>query len=43
MIWATRRLAMPGQRALNELCPDGFKHYMQSLRVVDKLEKDGRA
>ena len=28
---------------LNEdLCPDGFKHYMQSLRVVDKLEKDGR-
>ena len=31
-----------GERALNELCPDGFKHYMQSLRVVDKLEKDGR-
>lgn len=23
-------------------CADGFKHYMQSLRVVDKLEKDGR-
>ena len=31
-----------GERALNELCPDGFTHYMQSLRVVDKLEKDGR-
>ena len=31
-----------GERALNELCPDGFKHYMQSLRVVDRLEKDGR-
>ena len=31
-----------GEQALNELCPDGFKHYMQSLRVVDKLEKDGR-
>ena len=31
-----------GERALNELCPDSFKHYMQSLRVVDKLEKDGR-
>ena len=28
--------------ALNELCPDGFKHYMQSLRVVDRLEKDGK-
>ena len=31
-----------GEQALNELCPDGFKHYMQSLRVVDRLEKDGR-
>ena len=31
-----------GEAALNKLCPDGFKHYMQSLRVVDKLEKDGR-
>lgn len=42
MIWATRRFGHAGERALNELCPDGFKHYMQSLRVVDKLEKDGR-
>ena len=31
-----------GERALNELCPDGFKHYMQSLRVVERLEKEGR-
>ena len=31
-----------GEAALNKLCPDGFKHYMQSLRVVDKLEKDGQ-
>ena len=31
-----------GEKALNDLCPDGFHHYMQSLRVVDKLEKDGR-
>ena len=31
-----------GEQALNELCPDGFKHYMQSLRVVDRLEKDGK-
>lgn len=31
-----------GERALNQLCPDGFKHYMQSLRVVDKLEKEGK-
>ncbi len=30
-----------GERALNELCPHGFKHYKQSLRVVDILEKDG--
>ena len=31
-----------GERALNQLCPGGFKHYVQSLRVVDKLEKEGR-
>lgn len=29
-----------GERALNELSPDGFQHYNQSLRVVDKLEKN---
>ena len=31
-----------GERALDALCPGGFKHYMQSLRVVDRLEKDGK-
>ena len=31
-----------GERALDKLTPGGFKHYMQSLRVVDKLEKEGR-
>ena len=31
-----------GESALDKLCPEGFRHYMQSLRVVDKLEKDGR-
>ena len=31
-----------GERALDGLCPGGFKHYQQSLRVVDRLEKDGR-
>lgn len=31
-----------GERVLNELCPSGFKHSVQSLRVVDVLEKDGR-
>ena len=31
-----------GERALNKLCPGGFAHYRQSLRVVDSLEKDGR-
>ncbi len=31
-----------GERALNRLLPGGFTHNAQSLRVVDKLEKDGR-
>lgn len=31
-----------GERALNAILPDGFRHYEQSVRVVDKLEKDGR-
>lgn len=31
-----------GERALNKLCPDGFIHCEQSLRVVDLLEKKGR-
>lgn len=31
-----------GERALNSLNPIGFKHYEQSVRVVDRLEKDGR-
>ncbi len=30
-----------GERILNSLCPEGFKHNEQSLRVVDFLEKDG--
>ena len=30
-----------GERALNEICPFGFRHYEQSLRVVDILERDG--
>ena len=31
-----------GERVLNDLSPDGFKHERQSLRVVDVLEKSGR-
>ena len=31
-----------GERALRKLCPGGFEHNEQSLRVVEKLEKDGR-
>ncbi len=31
-----------GERALNEVCPLGFKHNVQSLRTVDVLEKDGQ-
>ncbi len=30
-----------GESVLNELNPDGFRHYEQSLRVVDLLEKKG--
>ena len=31
-----------GERVLDRLCPTGFKHSEQSLRVVDVLEKDGK-
>ena len=31
-----------GERALDEVYKNGFRHYEQSLRVVDRLEKDGR-
>ncbi|MDI6699232.1 MAG: deoxyguanosinetriphosphate triphosphohydrolase [Candidatus Saccharicenans sp.] len=31
-----------GEETLNELLPGGFCHYEQSLRVVDKLEYDGK-
>ena len=31
-----------GERVLAALCPTGFRHSAQSLRVVDVLEKDGR-
>ncbi|MBP5153700.1 MAG: deoxyguanosinetriphosphate triphosphohydrolase [Lachnospiraceae bacterium] len=31
-----------GEKALNEVCPGGFRHYEQSVRVVEVLEKDGR-
>ena len=30
-----------GERVLNEIMPGGFKHNVQSLRVVDCLENDG--
>lgn len=31
-----------GERILNEICEDGFAHYQQSIRVVEKLEKNGK-
>lgn len=31
-----------GERALNEVCSFGYRHYEQSVRVVEKLEKEGR-
>ena len=31
-----------GERALDEICPFGFRHNEQSVRVVEYIEKDGR-
>lgn len=31
-----------GERALNEVCREGFRHNEQSVRVVEILEKEGR-
>ncbi len=31
-----------GEIALNSVCPHGYRHYEQSLRVVDYIEKDGK-
>jgi len=31
-----------GERALNQLMPNGFRHYEQSVRVVERLENEGR-
>lgn len=31
-----------GERALGKLCSDGFRHYEQSVRVVEILEKNGK-
>ena len=31
-----------GERALDAVYPKGFRHYEQSVRVIDLIEKDGR-
>ena len=31
-----------GERALNSLCSCGFRHYEQSVRVVERIEKGGK-
>lgn len=31
-----------GEHILNELCEEGFRHNEQSVRTVEKLEKDGK-
>lgn len=31
-----------GESALNGICPDGFRHFEQSVRVVERLEKNGK-
>ncbi|GHU53605.1 deoxyguanosinetriphosphate triphosphohydrolase-like protein [Clostridia bacterium] len=30
-----------GEQILNEICPHGYKHYLQSIRVVEYIEKNG--
>ncbi len=31
-----------GEKVLNQLSPYGFRHYEQSVRVVERLERDGK-
>lgn len=31
-----------GERALNRICPNGFEHHLQSIRVVEFLENHGK-
>lgn len=31
-----------GERALNRICPFGFQHHLQSIRVVEFLERHGK-
>lgn len=31
-----------GERALNKVCSEGFAHFEQSVRIVERLEKGGR-
>lgn len=31
-----------GERALNKVCPLGFEHSRQSVRIVDRLERNGQ-
>ena len=31
-----------GERALNRICPNGFQHHLQSIRVVELLENHGK-
>lgn len=31
-----------GERVLNDLCSEGFWHHLQSIRVVEVLDKDGQ-
>ncbi len=31
-----------GERALNRICPTGFEHHLQSIRIVEVLEKHGK-
>lgn len=41
-IWGNAPFWHAGEAVLNEICPEGFKHYIQSVRVVEVLEKNGQ-
>ena len=35
------KIGHAGERALNHICSEGFAHYKQSVRIVERLEKSG--
>lgn len=42
MTWGHTPFGHTGEDILNQICEEGFFHYEQSIRVVEKLEKGGQ-